>query len=89
MALGASQGMVLRMVMGHGRRLTLLGITLGIAGAYFISKLMEQALFEVDPAEPLIYLAVAAMLLLIAEFAAWLPARRATRIDPVIALRAE
>lgn len=89
MALGASQGMVLRMVMGHGRRLTLLGITLGLAGAYFASKLMQRALFEVDPAEPLIYVAVAAMLLLIAEFAAWLPARRATRIDPVIALRAE
>jgi predicted permease len=89
MALGASQGMVLRMVMGHGRRLTLLGITLGLAGAYFVSKLMQQALFEVDPAEPLIYLAVAVMLLIIAEFAAWLPARRATRIDPVIALRTE
>jgi predicted permease len=89
MALGASPGMVLRMVLGHSRRLTLLGIVLGIAGAYFISKLMQQALFEVDPAEPLIYLAVAAMLLLIAEFASWLPARRATRIDPVIALRSE
>jgi predicted permease len=89
MALGASPGMVLRMVLGHSRRLTLLGITLGIAGAYFISKLMQQALFEVDPAEPLIYLAVAMMLLVIAEFASWLPARRATRIDPVIALRTE
>ena len=50
---------------------------------------MQQALFEVDPADPLIYLAVAAMLLLVAEFASWFPARRATRIDPVIALRAE
>ena len=89
MALGASPGMVLRMVLGQGRRLTLLGIVLGIAGAYFISKLMQQALFEVDPAEPLVYLGVAALLLLIAEFASWLPARRATRIDPVIALRSE
>ena len=89
MALGASPGMVLRMVLGQGRRLTLLGIVLGIAGAYFISKLMQQALFEVDPAEPLVYLGVAVLLLLIAEFASWLPARRATRIDPVIALRSE
>ena len=89
MALGASPGMVLRMVLGHGRRLTLLGIGLGIAGAYFVSKLMQQALFEVDPGEPLVYLAVAVMLLLVAEFASWLPARRATRIDPVIALRTE
>ena len=89
MALGASPGAVMRMVLGHGRRLTLLGIGLGIAGAFFVSRLMQQALFEVNPADPLIYGAVAAMLLLIAEFASWLPARRATRIDPVIALRGE
>ena len=87
MALGASPGMVLRMVLGHGRRLTLLGIALGMAGAFVVSRLMHQALFEVNPADPLIYLAVAVMLLLVAEFASWLPARRATRIDPVIALR--
>ena len=87
MALGASPGMVLRMVLGHSRRLTLLGIALGIAGAFLASRLMQQALFEVNPADPIIYAAVAAILLLIAEFASWLPARRATRIDPVIALR--
>jgi predicted permease len=89
MALGASPHAVMRMVLGHGRRLTLLGIALGIAGAFFVSRLMQQALFEVNPADPLIYLAVAAILLLVAEFASWLPARRATRIDPVIALRTE
>jgi putative ABC transport system permease protein len=88
-ALGASPGMVLRMVLGHGRRLTLLGIALGMAGAFLVSRLMQQALFEVDSTDPLIYLAVAVMLLLVAEFASWLPARRATRIDPVIALRNE
>jgi predicted permease len=89
MALGASPHAVMRMVLGHGRRLTLLGIALGIVGAFFVSRLMQQTLFEVDPADPLIYVAVAAMLLLVAEFASWLPARRATRIDPVIALRTE
>jgi predicted permease len=89
MALGASPRAVMRMVLGHGRRLTLLGIALGIAGAFFVSRLMQQALFEVNPADPVIYLAVAATLLGVAEFASWLPARRATRIDPVIALRAE
>jgi predicted permease len=89
MALGASPHAVMRMVLGHGRRLTLLGIAIGIAGAFVVSRLMQQALFEVDPADPFVYLAVSVVLLAVAEFASWLPARRATRIDPVIALRAE
>jgi len=89
MALGASPGAVMRMVLGTGRRLTLLGIALGVGGALVVSRLMQQVLFEVDPAEPLIYVAVSAMLLLVAEGASWFPARRATRIDPVIALRTE
>ena len=55
MALGASPGAVMRMVLGHGRRLTLLGIAIGIAGGLVVSRLMQQALFEVDPADPLIY----------------------------------
>jgi ABC-type lipoprotein release transport system permease subunit len=50
---------------------------------------MRQTLFEVDPGEPLSYFGVAALLLAVAKFAAWLPARRATRIDPVIALRTD
>ena len=87
MALGASPGTVMRMVLGHSRRLTLVGIGIGIAGGFAASRLMEQVLFEVDPADPVIYIAVSATLLLVAEFASWLPARRATRIDPVAALR--
>jgi predicted permease len=89
MALGASPGAVMRMVMGHGRRLTLIGIAIGIAGALAVSRLMQQTLFEVDPAEPFVYAALSVTLLVVAEFASWLPARRATRIDPVIALRTE
>jgi predicted permease len=89
MALGASPGVVMRMVLGHSRRLTLAGIALGVAGALLMSRLMRQALFEVDPADPLIYVLVSAALLVVAEFASWLPARRATRIDPVIALRTQ
>ena len=89
MALGASPSAVMRMVLGHGRRLTLVGIALGIAGALVVSRLMQQALFEVDPTEPLVYLAVSVTLLLVAECASFFPARRATRIDPVIALRTE
>jgi predicted permease len=89
MALGASPRVVMGMVLAHGRRLTLTGVAIGIAGGYVVSRLMQQSLFEVDPGDPVIYLVVAAVLLLVAECAAWLPARRATRIDPVIALRGE
>jgi predicted permease len=89
MALGATQGAVLRMVLGHGRKLTLIGIGIGILGGLAISRLMQQVLFEVDSADPVIYLVVSVLLLLVAELASFLPARRATRIDPVIALRME
>jgi len=89
MALGASPGVVMRMVLGHGRRLTLVGIGVGIAGAVAVSRLLQQTLFEVDATSPFIYLALSAFLLLITECASWFPARRATRIDPVIALRRE
>ena len=88
-ALGASPVAVMRMVLGHGRRLTLVGIGLGIGGALVVGRLMQQVLFEVDPAEPLVYVAVSLTLLLVAEAASFFPARRATRIDPVIALRTE
>jgi predicted permease len=89
MALGASSGVVMRMVLGHGRRLTLIGIVVGIAGALAVSRLLQQTLFEVDATNPLVYVALSIFLLLVTECASWFPARRATRIDPVIALRAE
>ena len=89
MALGASPGAVRRLVTGHGRRLTLIGIAVGIAGALAVSRLLQQSLFEVDAMDPRVYLGVSAILALVSELAAWLPARRATRIDPVIALRGQ
>jgi len=89
MALGASPGVVMRMVLSHGRRLTLIGIVVGIFGALALSRLLQQTLFEVDATNPLVYLALSVFLLLVTECASWFPARRATRIDPVIALRAE
>ena len=88
MALGASRSSMLRMVLGHGRRLTLLGIVIGITGALFVTRLL-QALFEVDPAEPMVYAAISLLLLIVAEFACWIPARRATRVDPLTAMRTE
>jgi putative ABC transport system permease protein len=89
MALGASPNQAMRMVLGHGRRLTLMGIAVGVGGALVVSRLMQQALFEVDPTEPIVYAAVCITLLLVAEAASFFPARRATRIDPLIALRTE
>jgi predicted permease len=89
MALGATPGAVMRMVLGHSSRLTLVGIVLGVAAGFAVSRMMQQVLFEVSPADPLIYLAVSGMLLFVAECASWFPARRATRIDPMIALRME
>jgi predicted permease len=89
MALGATPASVVRMVVGHSSRLTLVGIVLGIAGGLAVSRLMRQVLFEVSPTDPRIYLAVSGLLFLVAGCAAWFPARRATRIDPVRALRME
>lgn len=89
MALGASRSSVMRMVLGHGRRLTLLGIVIGITGALFVTRLLQQALFEVDPADPMVYAAISLLLLIVAEFACWIPARRATRVDPLTAMRME
>jgi predicted permease len=89
MALGASPNAVMHMVLGHAGRLTLVGIMVGIAGALAVSRLMRQALFEVDPADPLVYLVLSVTLLLVAGCASFFPARRATRIDPVIALRTQ
>jgi predicted permease len=89
MALGESPGGVMRMVLSQACRLALVGIAFGIVGALVVSRLMQQALFEVDPVDPLVYVAVSITLLLVAEAASFFPARRATRIDPVIALRTE
>jgi predicted permease len=89
MALGATPGTVMRMVLSHSSRLTLAGIVIGVVGGFAVSRLMQETLFEVNPANPLFYLAVAGTLLLVAVCASWFPARRATRIDPVRALRME
>jgi putative ABC transport system permease protein len=89
MALGASRSDVLRMVLGHGLRLTLAGIGIGMAGAYWLSSLLSGLLYGVQPNDPLLMLIAAALLATIAVLAAYVPARRATRVDPVIALRYE
>lgn len=89
MALGAGRSSVLRLVLNSGMRLTLLGIALGTAGAFALTRVMKTFLFHVTPTDPATFVEVALFLFLVALLASYIPARRATRVDPVIALRYE
>jgi ABC-type antimicrobial peptide transport system permease subunit len=89
MALGAQRRDVLRDVLARGLRLALPGVLLGLAGAWGVSRLLQSQLFGVTAADPLTYAAGALLLLLAAVAACLLPARRATRVNPIEALRAE
>jgi predicted permease len=89
MALGANSKDVLRMVIGEGALLAGIGIACGIGGALVLTRFLRSLLFEIRPTDPLTFAGVALALLLIALFACYIPARRATRVDPMIALRYE
>jgi len=87
MALGARPGDVLRLVVGHGMRLVAFGIVVGVLSALTLTRLMRTLLFDVSPADPLTFIAVSLALAAVAFLAGFLPALRAARIDPVLALR--
>jgi ABC-type antimicrobial peptide transport system permease subunit len=89
MALGAQQRDVLRMVLGDGARMALVGVIAGIVAALGLTRLMANQLFGVSAYDPLTFTAVAIVLTLVALLACYLPARRAVRVDPMIALRDE
>jgi ABC-type antimicrobial peptide transport system permease subunit len=89
MALGAAPSGILRQVVGHGLKLTLIGVGIGIGGALAVSRLLATVLFEVKHTDPATYAVVAIVLLLTAAIASYLPARRAMRVDPIVALREE
>jgi ABC-type antimicrobial peptide transport system permease subunit len=89
MALGAPRRGVLRMVMGQGLSLVLVGFGLGLAGALAVSRLMRNLLYGVDPVDPLTFVAVSLVLLAVAALACFAPARRAASIDPLVALRVD
>jgi ABC-type antimicrobial peptide transport system permease subunit len=88
-ALGASQGDVLRLVLGEGLRVTALGMVAGLLGAIAATRLLRSQLFEVSPTSPLVYVVVAALTVAVTLVASWVPARRAARIAPTLALRGE
>ena len=89
LALGADRSQVLGMVLRQGLSLAAVGIVVGLIGAFALTRLMQGLLYEVRPNDPITFVAVAAALLLVALVASFLPARRATRVSPMIALRAQ
>jgi ABC-type antimicrobial peptide transport system permease subunit len=86
-AIGASDRAVMRLVLGGGFRFVALGLALGLLGALATTRFLGKLLFEISPSDPLTLGFTAAIVTTVAFAACWLPARRATRIDPVIALR--
>jgi putative ABC transport system permease protein len=89
MALGAQRRNVLRLILVEGARLVFVGILIGLAGGLILTRLMRSMLFEVKPADPATYSAVAILLAVLALLACYVPARRAARIEPMVALRHE
>jgi putative ABC transport system permease protein len=89
MALGADRSDILRLVVGRGLLVGLAGVALGIPGALGIARLMRGMLFGIGPNDPMVFVSVAAMLVALAAIASYVPARRAMRVDPVIALKHE
>jgi predicted permease len=89
MALGARSGDVMRMVVGEGAKMALVGVAAGLAGAFGLTELMANQLFGVTAHDPLTFAAVAILLTLVALVACYLPARRAVRVDPIVALRCD
>jgi putative ABC transport system permease protein len=89
LALGAQPRNVFRMILGHGARLAGLGVLIGFLAAFGVTRLMTSLLFGIRPTDPLTLVAVPALLMAVALLACYLPARRATRVDPMVALRYE
>ncbi len=89
MALGATERGVIGLVIRRGMRLALIGIAVGLAAGAAITQLLGSLLIEFSPWDPTTFIGVSAILIIVAALASYLPARRATRIDPITALRQE
>jgi predicted permease len=89
MALGAQPSDVLRLVIGHGTKMALIGVAIGIGAALGLTRLMANQLFGVSAYDPLTFAGVAVLLIIVAVAACYIPARRAMRVDPMVALRHE
>ena len=89
MALGARPADVLRLVVGSGARIALAGIALGLIGTYAATRVLGALLFRVSPSDPVTFVGIAVLMGVVALLASYVPARRALKVDPVVALRAE
>jgi putative ABC transport system permease protein len=88
-ALGSTPGKILRMVLGQGLITVAVGIAVGLVGSFLLTRTMRSLLFEVSPNDPLTIVSIVVLLILVALLASYIPARRATRVDPMVALRYE
>ena len=88
-AMGATRQDLFRLVVGQGLRLPALGVAAGLAGAFGVTRVIEHLLFQISPTDPVTFGGVAGLLMIVALLACWIPARQATRIDPLTALRCE
>ena len=89
LALGAQAAQVKNMVVFQGMRLALVGVVIGLGAAFWLARLISTLLFGVTARDPLVFVGVPVLLTVVAFVAVWLPARRASRVDPMIALRYE
>jgi ABC-type antimicrobial peptide transport system permease subunit len=88
-ALGATTRNVLSMVIGQGLKLTVVGLAVGLTGSFLLSRVMASLLFEISPTDPLTFAMVGIGLAAVALLACFVPARRAAKVDPMVALRYE
>jgi putative ABC transport system permease protein len=89
MALGAERRDILGLVVRQGLILAVVGVVIGVAGAYGVTRFLKALLYGITPTDPATYVAICVLLLVVAFVACWLPALRATRVDPMVALRYE
>jgi ABC-type antimicrobial peptide transport system permease subunit len=89
LALGAPPSHILKLVVGHGLLLVLSGVVVGTAGAFGLTRLMASLLYGVTATDPLTFIGVPALLIVVTLLACYLPARRATKVHPMVALRCE